>query len=122
MHKKRYVLVLIPLAAVWLYAVGQSAGRMFALIDEAPRAIVERPPAATPDWAHEPTAPQSDGVAAAPPVVPAAEQRSAVEPWSPPPPVYAEPSYSQAPSVEPIEHPEVTDPHMRRLLQPAWDD
>jgi hypothetical protein len=122
MHKKRrYVLVLIPLAAVWLYAVGQSAGRMFALIDGAPRALVERPAVAPPYWVHEPMAPQRD-IAVTPAVVPAAERRTAAEPWSPPAPVYAEPSYSQAPSAEPIEHPEITDPHLRRLLQPAWDD
>jgi hypothetical protein len=40
-----------------------------------------------------------------------------------PPAVYADEVSSATQSAElPVVHPEITDPQLRRLLQPAWDD
>jgi hypothetical protein len=123
MQKKPYWLALIALiavGAVWIYAVGQSAGELLALLAAAPTqpvVAVEAPsePLTAPLGAQR----GHEAPVAEPSVVAAEPAPRRVDP----PAVYADAGDDPiADGAEPIEHPEVTDPHLRKLLQPAWDD
>jgi hypothetical protein len=129
MQKKPYWLALIALiavGAVWIYTVGQSAGELLALLAAAPPqpvVAVEVPsePLSAPLRAqrgHEARAAEPSVVAAEP-----APRRVGPPAAELAPAVYADAGDDpSADGAEPIDHPEVTDPHLRKLLQPAWDD
>jgi hypothetical protein len=133
MKTKHLLLAVIPLAAVWIYAISQSAESLYALLEAVPaqesetaraadgvaarkddadaRPELRSPAVASPAVASPVAAASSPRPAIAAPITPAAE-----------PPRYPEPSYASFGEAVPLEHPEVTDPAMRKLLQPAWDD
>jgi hypothetical protein len=117
MQKKLYWLALIPLAAVWIYSVGRSAGELLELLELVDAAPTE--PIVTVEVPRQPlvapVAAQRDDEAPAPRQVtlPTAE---------PAPSVYVAAADTVADDAEPLDHPEVTDPRLRKLLQPAWDD
>jgi hypothetical protein len=126
-QKKYYWLALIPLGGVWIYGVGQSAGELFGLLPEAPaqRAVtVEapseplRPPLAS--GGGDSAVVESTTVSGRQPPAPVAR------PVAPPVTAPAPLAYADAEPVtdgaEPVDHPEVTDPHLRKLLRPAWED
>lgn len=128
MRTKHYWLALLAIPAVWLYALGRSAGELLAVMPGPVAPVQVEPPAVlpgTPPAARlaEPVAEVRAGfvepsIAEARP----ASMPSRAAPSSPElaPAVYAEASAEA--STEIVEHPEVTDPRMRKLLQPAWDD
>jgi len=131
MDKKYYWLALMAaVTAVWLYAFGRSAGEMLALLASvpAPRTAAIAPPSEPLLTAPPPPVGEERAVRAPTPTVaersPAPEpserapQTAERAPRTPADTAYAPP----AGAVEPIDHPEVTDPHLRRLLRPAWDD
>jgi hypothetical protein len=130
MQKKRYWLALMPLAAVWVYAVARSGGELFSLFSpEAAQAVltVEAPsePLVAPlavQRGDEAPAAEPPAIAAAEPPAPA-PRRASPPPAEPPPAAHPDAGYDAAAAgTEPVDHPEVTDPHLRKLLQPAWDD
>jgi hypothetical protein len=121
MRKKLYWLALIPLAAVWIYAVGRSAGELLELV-----ALVDAAPAEPIVTVEAPSRPLVAPVAAqrddeAPATTPAPRQVT-LPTAEPAPRVYAAAAETVADDAEPLDHPEVTDPRLRKLLQPAWDD
>ena len=126
MQTKHYLLALVPLLAVWMYAVSESAERMFHLFDEAPpRDAAASTSSAAPD-ALPLVAPSEPAEAAAhaPAVQPAAgpDDIEGYEflPRGEPQPAGAGSDY--AARDETLAHPDITDPHMRALLRPAWED
>jgi hypothetical protein len=123
MQKKHYLLALIPLAAVWAYAVSQSALTFFAVLDAVPRGRVATvsPPVVgqdEPPIAGDETDTSAAAAEAPAPIVGApAAATQAYAPLR-----YAESGSDEAGDAERVEHPDITDPKMRKLLQPAWDD
>ena len=131
MQKKQLLwLVPVALAAAWIYALGRSADGLRALLDSAADSAV---------IAAEPSAPLDASSSRRDDEPHTLAQPAAARSESPPVPMPREtapPRAQLAPAVyadgsryaalagadEPLEHPEITDPHMRKLLQPAWDD
>ena len=131
MHKKYYWLVLMAaVTAVWLYTLGRSAGEMFALLAAvpAPRTATVAPTseplvAASRPHGNEESAVEAPAVAASEPSLAPEPSRIASQAAERAPRFHADTSYAPpAETAEPIDHPEVTDPHLRKLLRPAWDD
>jgi hypothetical protein len=130
--KLHYLIVpAIPLVAVWAFALAKSAGQFYALVDAAPASSAARPPADV--AAAEPANPPAPIVAAPVEAPPNEWTDSAPVDYTPIPEPWPDPSYEasydygapypsddeQSPDVL---HPEVTDPAMRKLLEPAWAD
>jgi hypothetical protein len=132
MRIARYSLALVPLAAVWLYAVAQSSQQIRDVLKHTPAALEPKTSAIEPldafpdDVPTRATAaprPHAEGSAAAPtgevtrvPLSPPAEERVPAAPL--PGPYAAEP----VDDALALEHPEITDPVIRRRLAPAWAD
>ena len=135
MRTGRYLLALIPVAAIWLYAMGQSGGQMFALmkgIGGATNGAPEQPTdlessvgqgsrISAPDAAPSTSAVHERDVP---------DARAAAPDWSPPPQRdhdmarIGEVQQHIDENEDPFagQHPDITDPKIRKLLQAAWAD
>lgn len=126
MKTTRYLaLAAVPLAAVWLFAVGQSMRSLVSMIDAVPARAADARAADPAAVAREPGIPSGGAAPAvfAAPVPARLASRPEEIPAQLPPAVYASEVSSATQSAElPVIHPEITDPQLRRLLQPAWDD
>jgi hypothetical protein len=98
MRNRRYLtLAILPLAAVWLFVVGQSMRSLVTTIAAAP---------------VQPAAQSATGRSSLP-----------IEEANLPLGVDADGSPGTAEAATELQpHPEITDPHIRKLLQAAWDD
>ena len=112
MHIPRYwpaalVALGVGLGAVWLHALGESAAHLRALLEAVPDSRV---------------APSARERVDSPRAVP----RAVTAPSPEPPPygggLHDDTRADGALQGAPLEHPEVTDPRMRRILKAAWDD
>jgi hypothetical protein len=131
MQKKHYAFALIAVAgAVWIYAVGQSTGELLGLIRAAPTrpaASVEAPSeplAVRPSQREQERAPAAPTVAAGEGLPGLAPARVAPRPTEPEPAAYPDAGYASGRDDTEVidDHPGVTDPVLRKRLQPAWDD
>jgi hypothetical protein len=131
MQKKHYSLAIaVAVAAVWIYAVGQSAGELLGLLTPVPeqrQALLAGAPNEPHELRHALNRDEESALApaaAAGERLPAAEPTRAASPAAEPArPVYADAGFdTAADGTEPLDHPEVTDPHLRKKLRPAWDD
>lgn len=129
MRIARYVLLslllLIPLAGVWVYAMTQSGGQILALFPAAQESAsaTSEPAAAQPApipeaQLHIPGRVEEPGPQ---PPNPRREQSAPPNEEFLPQPFDGNTDAAGDPQPQ-IEHPDITDPKMRRLLQPAWDD
>lgn len=130
--KLHYLIVpAIPLVAVWAFVLAKSAGQFYALVEAAPASATARPPADV--AATEPVDPPAPIVAAPVETPPNEWADPAPVDYTPIPAPWSDPSYGSAddygapyPSGDEtspdVVHPEVTDPAMRKLLEPAWAD
>jgi hypothetical protein len=127
-RKKYYWFALIPLAGFWIYSISQSARELLGMLPAGPArpgVTLQLPntPLRTPlaTRVEEAAAAESMGAPAAE-LPPAPVPRPAAPPVAEPAPaVYAD-AEPVTRGAEPLDHPEVTDPHSRKLLRPAWDD
>jgi hypothetical protein len=126
MRKSRYLIALIPLVAIWVYAITQSAGQFFATIETARINVpATQPVDSSADRGRvgenltqtaDPTELVPAG-AGAPEIEPEhlADARDMHE-------HERDLEASRDSATHADEHPDITDPRIRRLLQPAWDD
>ena len=124
MKTTRYLaLAAVPLAAVWLFAVGQSMRSLVSMIDAVPARAADARAADPAAVAREPGILSGGAALGAAPAPARPASRPEEFPAQLPPAVYADEvsSATQSPELL-LEHPEITDPQLRRLLQPAWDD
>ena len=137
MRNKHYLtMALMVMAGIWLYAIGQSLGHLRALFDAVPVELGTartEPTVENIESASQSTSARADEVPRRDAREPAtADPAEAVPQPAPVPyrneadrgPLDRAPRFSidQTDLPADVVHPEVTDPRMRRLLQPAWDD
>jgi hypothetical protein len=123
MRNLRYLaLAILPLAVVWLFVVGQSMHSLVTMIAAAPMQPAVQSttvPSSLPQRPREQS--NADEVAQVPAL--ATATKPSIEEAHLPPAVYADGSPGIVPpAIEQQPHPEITDPRIRKLLQPAWDD
>lgn len=135
MRALRYTLALLPLVAVWLYALVESSAQFRSLLGGV-EASVDPVARVSPEVEVIADAPPQREQLASPAEAPApVDTGAAFDPSSARPRelhrdraevAVAEPSGNRIDGV-PVDalselHPEVTDPNLRRLLAPAWAD
>ncbi|HEX7060476.1 MAG TPA: hypothetical protein VF200_00810 [Woeseiaceae bacterium] len=133
----RYLAPLLPLAAIWTYVFATSASQLHGLMpnrpaERQPTAVSQRPLPAPPVSSRSAAVgPENASREAATEVAPDPEAVAATDPGAPvplpvaafvPPNAALGAGEAAAAEQEPLEHPDITDPKMRRLLAPAWAD
>jgi hypothetical protein len=137
MRTGRYLLALVPVAAIWLYAMAQSGGQLFALMEgisgstnDAPERPSELEVEASIDRGSRISAPDAAPSASAVhgPSIPNAPAAAPERPLPPP----RDDGMARIDEVQlhldenedPFagRHPDITDPKIRKLLQAAWAD
>jgi hypothetical protein len=131
MRTGRYLLALIPVAALWLYAMAQSGGQLFGLMEgiDASERPLELKAESGVDRGGRLSAPDTAPSASAAPGLGLPNARAAAPERSPP---QRDDGMARIDEVQlhldenedPFagQHPDITDPKIRKLLQAAWAD
>lgn len=127
MKRIRWVaLAVLPVAAIWIFVVSQSLRSLLSTLALGQQALRVESSVAAPAERSQLGALEDAGAASetsrtTPPEQPIHVDSDALRAADMlPPAVYADemPATREAELV----HPEITDPHLRRLLRPAWED